>query len=202
MSLTALMAAAAMSQIPSPSTQFGPVVKWTTVAQGFNSRLDKPEWRSIISEAEWRRQFRRMFGLTADETVEYPRVADWNKEFVVLIAAGQKPTPGHSIYVETISRKQTAFWDIEVVEQKPPQGAILPQVLTNPWVLIRVDRTVGSPRLRTRTTTTSATVIPGQNWTGPRHGDVPVWRVGPGGRLIPVNDAAKQQSGDGRQGQG
>lgn len=186
------------SQIPSSQTQFGPIVQWTQVHQGVRSAVTQQEMRVIGSERDWTTYFDRAFPADPGTKREIPKVADWTKEIIIAIHAGRQPTPGYSLNVSTIARRQSGIYDIDVVFEKPNPQAMMAQVTTSPWVVIKVQRTVGTPRLRVIETTSR--VIRASS--PPRHGgwgdcwvEMPIYRVGEGGKLIPLNDEARRRMG-------
>jgi hypothetical protein len=176
----------------------GQAVQWTTAAQGFECSIRQPEWKVIGSQSQWERHFRRMYAIPDSTKPVIPRVADWNQEMVVAIHAGAKPNPGYSVHVSTISRVPGGNWLIEVTLTEPHLNSKLPDRETSPWVVIRVKRTTGTPDIRATVVRSGFAVIaPGDPWCGSKpQGEVPVWRVGPGGTLIPVNDAARRALGE------
>jgi hypothetical protein len=176
----------------------GQAVQWTTAAQGFECAIRQPEWRVIGSQSQWEKHFRRMYAIPDSTKTQIPFVADWNEEMVVAIHAGVKPNPGYSVHVSTISRVPGGNWRIEVTLTEPHLNSKLPDRETSPWVVIRVKRTTGTPEIRANVVRSGFAVISNNDpWCGTKpQGEVPVWRVGPGGTLVPLNDAARRALGE------
>jgi hypothetical protein len=186
------------SQLPSSQTQYGPIVQWTQVHQGVYCALTQQEMKVIGSERDWQSYFNRAFPADLGTKRDIPKVADWSKEIIIAIHAGKQPTAGYSLNVSTIARRQSGVYDVDVVFERPNPQAMMAQVMTSPWVIIKVQRTVGTPRLRVIETTSR--VIRASS--PPRHGgwgdcwvEMPIYRVGEGGKLIPLNDEARRRMG-------
>jgi len=65
---------------------------------------------------------------------------DWDKQMVVVVTAGQKPTGGYQIDIQSITtagKDATVNWKLT-----SPQGIAI-QVLTHPSVMVLVDRVAG-----------------------------------------------------------
>jgi hypothetical protein len=65
---------------------------------------------------------------------------DWDKQMVVAVTAGQKPTGGYQIDIQSITtagKDATVMWKLTA-----PQGIAI-QVLTHPSVMVLVDRAAG-----------------------------------------------------------
>lgn len=69
-----------------------------------------------------------------------PFKIDFNKEFAVAIHAGQRNTGGYAVYVETVYRTTPAAAIIAVTEKTPGKGASVTEALTQPWVLVAIER--------------------------------------------------------------
>lgn len=196
--LTGTAAAQFQSSTNPPSqTAFGPIVQWTQVNQGVHCAIKQSEMRVLGSEAQWQSHFNRAFPADPGTRRDIPKVADWSKEIIIAIHAGQQPTPGYNLNVSTIARRQTGFYEIDAVFEKPNQNAMMPQMVTSPWVVIKVQRTTGTPRL-----TVIETVSRVIRSSGPSHsgwgtswGEMPIYKIGEGGKLIPLNDEARRRMG-------
>jgi hypothetical protein len=72
---------------------------------------------------------------------------DFARHSVVAVFAGEKPTSGYSVRVTAIEKDGEACvvgW--RVVE--PPKDASVAQMISNPYVVVRVDGKCGSVRGR------------------------------------------------------
>lgn len=73
-----------------------------------------------------------------DSTITVPRI-DFAREGVLRIAMGQQPTAGYGLgFQPGAARLEQDVLEVEVVWQKPPPDAILPQVITHPCLLLRL----------------------------------------------------------------
>jgi hypothetical protein len=76
----------------------------------------------------------------ADDRAELPTL-DFCHEGALLVEMGQKPTGGYQLEMNKelcFISNGTAEVNLSWIE--PPQGAILPQVITSPWILIMLPR--------------------------------------------------------------
>ena len=95
--------------------------------------------RDAASWAEWQRQRQQMFFSVSNEPEAAAADLDFGQISVIVISMGQKPTPGYTVDVpEGSVRLQGTSLTISAIWQQPPEGAILPQVLTSPCVAITV----------------------------------------------------------------
>lgn len=108
------------------------------------------------------------------------------REEMVLINLGARTTAGYQVYVEAVGRNNHHYWQIYVVEIGPRQSAVhrggpRPQVVTSPYVIISVEKTVGAPQFIFRNL-----VHPFLGADPYRHGSgrPPVYIVGKGGALM------------------
>ncbi len=122
----------------------GPPVQWRTVAEGVNSRILKFDQRILTTESDWAKFYAQMVGLETVNPNLVPRLADFSKQHLIVIHMGQQSTAGFRTYVSTISRPRADIKLIEVMLTSPPNGLILAQQLTSPYVVIAVDQTTGN----------------------------------------------------------
>ncbi len=195
--LAAAVAAFAVAQTPPSSlpNQFGPTVVWRTIAIGDGSAITQPEAKMISSQRSWEKYYRAMAGVPEGEKINIPNVADWQNEDVMVIHVGQRSNAGHSVYVETIERTMSHYYDIKVVVQEPPRGAMTAQVMISPYVVIAIKKTTGTPRVFYRTSTQSTYVISG----GCGCGSKPIIMVGAGGKVIPLGETGGKCSKCGKE---
>ncbi len=69
---------------------------------------------------------------------------DLNQEFIVATLMGSKPTAGYSIMVSSISQKNTDVF-VQVAQVQPAPGAVLAQMITSPYDVVRIKRTDVNP---------------------------------------------------------
>jgi uncharacterized membrane protein YgcG len=182
--LFAVMASVAFAQISPLPNQYGPVVKWRTIAIGDNSKIDHDEAWMVSGDDEWEAYYRKMIGAKADEKVRVPQIADWRKEDVLIIHIGTRATAGYAVYVETIGRSAQNYYDVHFVLQEPPKGSQIREGETSPFVVIAIEKTTGTPRYYSRVSTQATYFLPG----GCTCGNRPVIMVGAGGRVTTLND--------------
>ena len=115
------------------------MLKFSTIAVTGQSRTAEPSARVIRSEEEWKSFLTGTLGFAGAA----PAV-DFRSETVVAIFAGQKPTGGYSVRVEKVTDESTAGQPSRATVHHqviaPPAGAMLIQVLTYPYVVIRVSK--------------------------------------------------------------
>lgn len=78
-----------------------------------------------------------------------PPNVDWQKEMVVCVALGERPTAGYGIQIDRVERDGQRLI-VEAHESKPPADAIVPQVITHPYVMAVTARADGEVELRMR----------------------------------------------------
>ena len=95
--------------------------------------------RDAISWTDWQRQRQQMFFLASNEPEDAAPDLDFGQASVIVISMGQKPTPGYTVDVpEGSVALQGTLLTINTIWQQPPEGAILPQVITSPCIAITV----------------------------------------------------------------
>jgi hypothetical protein len=67
-----------------------------------------------------------------------PPACDFRRWRLVAIFLGQRPTPGYEPVIDRIARVGPHEVQIRYSETKPDPGAILPQLVTNPFVILKV----------------------------------------------------------------
>ncbi len=134
LALSILLACLAQS---SAQTVGMPPIKWRTVAEGTTSQIKKAENHFLHTSGDIQTWWAKHSGQGA-QTVPYK--FDPNKEFCVAIYLGEKNTGGYRIYVETVARSTPATGIIATVELTPGKGSMSTQALTQPWVLIAIER--------------------------------------------------------------
>jgi hypothetical protein len=64
---------------------------------------------------------------------------DFRRESVIAIFSGQRPTGGYSLNVQDV-RLEDGGLIIDIVQTRPAPDAMVTQVLTHPWAMVRVSR--------------------------------------------------------------
>lgn len=114
-----------------------PAIKWRTVAEGTQSNIVSAERRFLHTSGDLQKWWRDSSGGNPSSV---PYKIDFNKEFAVAVHAGKRNTGGFSVYVETVYRTTPAAAVIAVTEKAPGKGATVAEVITQPWVLIAIER--------------------------------------------------------------
>ena len=95
--------------------------------------------RDAASWAEWQRQRQQMIFVPSDEPADVVDDLNFVQVSVVVISMGQKPTTLYAVDVpEGSVTLQATSLTISAIWQRPPEGAILPQVITSPCIAITV----------------------------------------------------------------
>jgi PrcB C-terminal len=119
------------------STKLTVDLSFQTVAKGSRSGVREPLQISIRSQAEWDALWKRHVSIETNPPP--PPVIDFNKQIVIGVFLGEKPTGGYD--VEIIRAEQTdGALVIHYREKNPPPGGIVIQALTQPFHIIRVAR--------------------------------------------------------------
>ncbi len=112
-----------------------------SIAYGYHTGLKGPSQRVIRTAEEW-------YQLWIDHhsnvvPVPLPPKVDFTREMVLCVAIGQRPTGGYGVRI-TRTHLEGGELHVEVHETRPPQGAIVPMVLSQPYEMVRVPRFDGA----------------------------------------------------------
>jgi PrcB C-terminal len=112
-------------------------LSFQTIAKGYRSGVRESLQIVARNQTEWDSLWKRHLSV---ETNPPPAPAiDFNKQIVVAVFLGEKPTGGYD--VEIIRAEQTdGALVIHYREKNPPPGGIVIQALTQPFHIIRVAR--------------------------------------------------------------
>jgi hypothetical protein len=123
------------------------------------SRLEASARVVIRSPTEWTRYQELLGG--APDGAPVPAV-DFERDMVILVAMGQRPTGGYQIEVSQVVRADTLL-TATVTETAPGRSCMTTQAFTAPAVAVRVPRFAGQVRFReirrTRDCLNSAPVV-------------------------------------------
>ncbi len=114
----------------------------TTIDKGFHSGVREPLEVVIRDEQEWAALWSRH--ASGRRPVPSPPPIDFSAEMVVGLFLGQKSTGGHSVEI-TRAEMDGSNLRFYYRESSPPPGAIVPQVLTQPYHLVRLSRSEAKP---------------------------------------------------------
>jgi hypothetical protein len=112
-------------------------ISFQTVAKGSRSGVREPLQMVIRSQAEWDTLWKRHVSI---ETNLPPAPAiDFNKEIVIAVFLGEKPTGGYDVEIIRAEQRDGALV-IHYREKSPPSAGIVIQSLTQPFHIIQVIR--------------------------------------------------------------
>ena len=114
----------------------------TTIDKGFHSGIREPLEVVIRGEQEWAALWSRH--ASGRRPAPSPPLIDFSAEMVVGLFLGQKSTGGYSVEI-TRAELDGANLKVFYREGSPPPGAIVPQVLTQPYYLVRLPRSEAVP---------------------------------------------------------
>jgi hypothetical protein len=119
------------------STKLTVDVSFQTVVKGSRSGIREPLQIVIRSQTEWDALWKKHVSIEMNPPP--PPAIDFNKQIVIGVFLGEKPTGGYD--VEIIRAEQTdGALVIHYREKNPPPGGIVIQSLTQPFHIIRVAR--------------------------------------------------------------
>lgn len=119
--------------------QPGASVKFSALRVRAERDVDQPSAWVIANAEQWRK-----FAAEVEASPADPPPVDFDKQTVVAIFAGTKPTGGYSVKVTKVTdqsrpgKPSTAVVDYEVIS--PPPDAMVTQALTYPYVVVRIEK--------------------------------------------------------------
>ncbi len=131
------IAAIASAQL---KTGLDAVVNFSTYQEGQNSRITREGQTILQTEGDFQRYWAQLTGRPAHEA---PRDIDWNTHHLIAINLGLRPTGGYRVTVRSINRVHANDLVVAWVEHQPARDAMVVQMQTSPFVIIRVPRTAG-----------------------------------------------------------
>jgi hypothetical protein len=123
------MVSAAMGQV-SPA-------ELVTVAQGPMSNIDESRQVVARTAAEWQALWKEHDAQGAAPSV------DFTQSIIVAVFLGSRPTAGFAVEITAVKTEGSRSV-VEYRERRPPRDALLAQVLTSPFHIVRLARTTGS----------------------------------------------------------
>ena len=129
MTLRQLLLVALLFLIPENTT-----VKFTTIDQGATSQIETPRTAVVKTAAEWAMLWKEHAG----ETKLQPAAVDFPKSMVLAVFSGTKPTAAHAVEITQVDVKDGTMI-VTYREQPPPADAMVAQVLTMPFHIVRTD---------------------------------------------------------------
>jgi hypothetical protein len=119
-------------------------VPFTTVGEGQQSGIEERREVTVRTAAEWKTLWKQH---AADQTM--PAV-DFSKSMVVGVFLGMRNTGGYRVTITAIDREGS---DLVVTwrEEAPARDAMVSQMLTFPFHLVRLEQTKGPVKFRRST---------------------------------------------------
>jgi hypothetical protein len=108
-----------------------------SVAKGYRSGVREPLQVVIRNQDEWNAFWKR-HSSTATNPPPAP-IIDFNREMVVGIFLGEKPTGGYEVEIVRAERSDSSLY-LFYREKSPAAGAMVTQALTQPFHLVRVAK--------------------------------------------------------------
>jgi hypothetical protein len=106
------------------------------------SRLEERARVVVRDAAEWTRYRDLLAGAPGGAP---PPTVDFERDMVIVVALGQRPTGGYEIEVSQVVRADTLL-TVTVTETTPGRSCMTTQAFTAPAVAVRVPRFVGQVR--------------------------------------------------------
>lgn len=125
-------------------------IVWGNYLSGTDCGIAKAGVRVLVTEGDWQKYWSELNGGKAPAS-SAPRDIDWNKEQLIAINLGQRPTMGYQVYVESIRRNNPSEYVVQYVETTPMAGQIVPQAVSSPFAIIKMERALGNPTFAQRT---------------------------------------------------
>jgi hypothetical protein len=113
------------------------MLTFTTVARGDASEQQTSRQVTIRTAAEWKALWKEHA-----PTEKMPAV-DFNKDMVVGIFLGTKPSAGHEVEIVGV-RTEEKDLVVEYIQKQPGRGTVAAQILTEPYHLVSVPRHAGN----------------------------------------------------------
>jgi hypothetical protein len=131
----------------STAVEGGEPVSFRSLARGYHSGLAEEGVEVARNEMEWKALWQRHTA-TVLPRPEPPEV-DFEREMVLSISLGTRPTGGHAVSVERVLARDGSTL-VEAVERGPAPDAFVPEVVTQPYHMVAVPRRDGDVELRVR----------------------------------------------------
>ncbi|MCS7186445.1 MAG: alkaline phosphatase family protein [Armatimonadetes bacterium] len=111
--------------------------------KGNHSGVTEPKRIVITNAREWEELWKQVH----KGKILIPNIptVDFNKNMVVAAFMGQKPTSGYAIQITEVTHSNGEIV-VKLKETKPPKGAIVLQVLTQPFHIVVVSKVEGKVR--------------------------------------------------------
>lgn len=140
------------------------MVNWRTFRQGAFSNAQTRQTLVFETEGQFQSYWQRVNGPMAGKMPTDG--VDWSREKLIAVNLGSRPNPGYEVAVRSVKRVRAGEIQVLYQEQLPMPGAYYPQVMTSPWVVIKMERAPGIITFKGETVNRSTGVI-----GGPGRGD-------------------------------
>ena len=108
--------------------------------QGSQCGVSQARQLVVRDPGEWKTIWKQM-AATREPEPPAPEI-DFEKEMVVGVFLGEKPTGGYTVRITRL-RSIPEGVEVQVRETSPPPGSLVAQVLTQPYHLVTVERKEG-----------------------------------------------------------
>ncbi len=131
-----------------PQTQTQPqtnvMVTSEVVQQGTSSGIKDPIAKVISDQKEWEELWKRHVSVLVPQPPVPP--VDFETESLAIIFAGEKRTSGYKVIVKNVAAEGN---DVTVTYKltEPPQNGFTLQVITQPFMILKVDKPSGTIKL-------------------------------------------------------
>ena len=116
-------------------------VTFRSVGKGYRSGIRAPLQIVARNQSEWNALWRQH--VSSDPSSRPPPVVDFDKEVVVALFLGDKPTGGYDVQISRAEQSSDAL-TIYYREKTPPPGGMVTQALTQPFHIVRIIGEVNS----------------------------------------------------------
>jgi hypothetical protein len=121
---------------------FGPetgpnAVSFEAYSSGPYSLVNRQSLFVLNDERDLARHWEQALGRPADSI---PGGIDWNRQKLVAVHLGQRRTGGYGIIVAGMRRTENGTVAVRAVERRPVPGSFVTQVITSPFVILKVVR--------------------------------------------------------------
>lgn len=123
---------------------------WRSFKWGDVSAIGSAEQKVLATEAAWQSYWARLSGDPA-AAKQAPKGIKWNEEMLIAITLGERRSGGYSVFVEKLEQKDPRNLVVRYVEQTPNPDSMTVQMITRPYVVIRVRRTASAISFAKRT---------------------------------------------------
>lgn len=116
-------------------------VTYRSVGKGYRSGVRAPMQIVVRSQNEWSALWRQH--AVSDPSSRPAPAVDFDKEVIVALFLGEKPTGGYDVQISRAEQTQDGL-TIYYREKTPPPGGMVTQALTQPFHIVRIIGEVNS----------------------------------------------------------